>query len=178
MLGRHLGELLPDGVRVLDVGCGDGLLAASIKAVRPDIEIVGIDVRRRPSTWIPVDEFDGRRIPYEDRSLDVVMCVDVFHHADNPMLLFRETVRTARRFVLVKDHLMEGPLAGATLRLMDVVGNARHGVALPHHYWRRQQWYDACESLELTIKALGIYPWPVTWAFDRSLHFIARFDVP
>jgi hypothetical protein len=83
--------------------------------------------------------------------------------------------------VLIKDHLCEGPLAGGTLRLMDWVGNARHHVRLPYTYWRRQQWLDTSRALGLSVGAwrerLDLYPWPATWLFDRSLHFVGRFDV-
>ena len=57
-----------------------------------------------------------------------------------PRQLLREAVRVARRGLLIKDHTLTGFLAGPTLRLMDRVGNQRHGVALPYNYWTQQQW--------------------------------------
>ena len=180
VIGEQIATLLPRNARVLDVGCGDGSLAASIKERRPDLDFSGIDVLVRSKTSIPVQQFNGSRIPYGDRSLDVVMFVDVLHHTDDPMVLLREATRTASTAIVVKDHTLTGPFAGPTLRFMDWVGNARHGVALPYNYWKRQQWFDACEQLGLEIGVwqadLKIYPWPATWVFDRSLHFIARFD--
>ena len=182
VLSEQAAELLPRGVRVLDVGCGDGLLAALIREKRPDIEVTGIDVLVRPSTHISVEPFDGTRIPYADRSVDVVMFVDVLHHASDPALLLREAARTATRTILIKDHTLDGALAGPTLRLMDWIGNARHSVTLPYSYWSHQTWLDACERLGLRIGVwrtnLDLYPWPATWLFDRSLHFVARLDLP
>lgn len=180
VLSNHLAELLPRNARVLDVGCGDGLLASLIKEKRPDVDIRGIDVVVRESTRIPVDKFDGARIPCADRGVDVVMFVDVLHHADDPTMLLRDAARAATQAILVKDHTRDGLLAGPTLRMMDWMGNARHGVALPYRYWSRQEWLDACDGLELNIGVwrsnLHIYPRPFNWLFDRSLHFIARLD--
>jgi len=66
-----------------------------------------------------VETFDGKSIPYGDGSFDVVMFVDVIHHADQPMTLLREAARVARQAILIKDHLVEGTLAYLTLQLMD-----------------------------------------------------------
>lgn len=181
VLARHLAELIPQRSRVLDVGCGDGLLAYLIMQKRPDVEIKGIDVLVRNETHIPVDGFDGNRIPYGDASLDVVMFVDLLHHTEDPMILLREGVRTARKAIVIKDHTLNGLLAGPTLRYMDWVGNARHGVELAYNYWPGQKWFKVCETMGLKIgvwKAdLELYPWPVDWVFGRSLHFIARLDL-
>lgn len=181
VLSDHLTELIPRDARVLDVGCGDGLLAYLIMQTRGDIDLQGIDVLVRDQTHIPLAAFDGRIIPYGDASFDVVMFVDVLHHAKDPMILLREAVRTARKAIVIKDHTRDGWLAGPTLRFMDWVGNARHGVKLPYNYWPKRKWLETFDILDLTIgvwkKDLGLYPRPVNWLFERSLHFIVRLDL-
>ena len=178
VLGTALADLLDDGARVLDIGCGDGFIDKQIGKARPDLTISGIDVLLRPDTHIPVELFDGTTIPYGDASVDVVMFVDVLHHTDDPEVLLREARRVARRAIVLKDHTRDGLLAGPTLRFMDWVGNAPHGVALPYNYWPERRWREAFERLGLSPAtwrgALGLYPPPASWLFDRSLHFIAR----
>ncbi|MEX0802185.1 MAG: class I SAM-dependent methyltransferase [Candidatus Binatia bacterium] len=181
ILSRHLADTIPPSFRVLDVGCGDGLLAHSISQNRPDLTLRGIDVLVRDCIHIPVDHFDGHVIPYDDASFDGVMFVDVLHHTTDPMVLLREAVRVARKTIVIKDHTLEGLFAGFTLRFMDTVGNARHGVPLPYNYWPRRRWFEAFDALGLQVgiwnSKLGIYPWPARWIFERSLHFVARLDV-
>ena len=181
VLARELGGVLPDAHSVLDVGCGDGLIDRIICEQRPGLSITGVDVLLRPHTHIPVQQFDGTHLPFEDKSFDVVLFTDVLHHTDDPEVLLREAKRVARVALVLKDHTKQGHLAYLTLRFMDWVGNARHGVALPYNYWTYSQWMGALRSLGLTVQvwkqALGLYPRPASWLFDRRLHFVARIAV-
>ena len=65
---------------------------------------------------------------------------------------------------------------------MDRTGNCRHGVELPYNYWRRRQWMDAFKTIGIEVAdwrpRLGLYWWPASLLFERSLHFAARLAVP
>ncbi len=178
VLAGHIAPLLPHGATVLDVGCGDGLLGRTIRTARPDVSLTGIDVLVRPRTHIPVQEFDGVTIPMGERAVDVILLVDVLHHADDPVRLLTEAARVARQAIVIKDHMQSGWFDRQTLRIMDWTGNAAHGVALPYNYWSAQEWTLALQRVGAAIESwnteLGLYPWPASALFDRSLHFIAR----
>ena len=133
VLAGHLASLLPKNAKVLDVGCGDGAIDRLILNKRPDVSIEGVDVFVRPQTQIQVRAFDGVSLPFPASSFDAVMFVDVLHHTLDPRVLLREAGRVANT-ILMKDHFRDGFLAGPTLRLMDWVGNAHHGVPLPYNY--------------------------------------------
>jgi SAM-dependent methyltransferase len=180
VLSLHLEELIPPNAQVLDVGCGDGLLARRLMQERPDLDLRGLDIMVRSQTHIPVEAFDGETIPYGDATFDVVMFIDVLHHTQDPMRLLHEAVRTARKAIVIKDHTLTGCLAGPTLRFLDWVGNARHDVALPYNYWPKRRWFEAFAACDLTVSAwkstLHLYHRPANWLFGRSLHFITRLD--
>jgi SAM-dependent methyltransferase len=179
-LAALLAGIVPSG-RVLDVGCGDGLIDSQLLALRPDLQLEGTEVLLRPRPSIPVMQFDGQHLPYGDSSFDSVLFVDVLHHTLDPMALLREARRVTKRWLIIKDHLLEGWLAGTRLRLMDYVGNAHHGVSLPYNYWRQHEWQSAERDLALTrsaeSRAMRLYPWPADRIFDAGLHFLARFEV-
>ncbi len=181
VLVDHFVRLIPHGHRVLDVGCGDGMIARMIMDARPDIDIVGTDILVRGQTRIPVTEFDGHQLPFGDKVFDTALFCDVLHHADSVTDLLREATRVVRKSVLIKDHLLQGPLASWTLRFMDYVGNAPHGVVLPYHYLTPREWEDEFRKAGLRvqqeIRNVGLYPWWANWLFGRSLHFIGTLDV-
>ncbi|MEO8030631.1 MAG: class I SAM-dependent methyltransferase [Gemmatimonadota bacterium] len=182
VLADRVAELCPRGATVLDVGCGDGKLALTLMALRPDLTVTGLDVLVRPHPAIPVQWFDGLTIPVESGAVAVVLLVDVVHHASDPDRLLREAVRVASQAVIIKDHLQQNRLDRLTLRLMDYVGNAAHGVALPYNYWSRERWRAAGAELGTTVRSwderLALYPWPFSLLFGRSLHFLAALAVP
>lgn len=181
VLSELLAPLLPAGARVLDVGCGNGLVARSIMGLRPDTEIRGADVLVREGAHIPVEAYDGLSLRYDDDAFDALLLVDVLHHTTEPKAVLREAARVAARSIVLKDHLLEGFLAGPTLRFMDWVGNAHHRVSLPYNYWRRELWQDTFDALGLRTERwsedVPLYPPPASWVFGRSLHFVARLSV-
>jgi SAM-dependent methyltransferase len=180
VLARHLSDLIAPQATVLDVGCGDGELAALLRHCRPDLDIRGIDVLLRPAPAIPVEPFDGENIPRATGSVDTVILVDVLHHTNSPRQLLREAARASRKQVIVKDHFLQGIAARRTLAIMDHVGNARHGVEIPCNYMTPEQWdalYQAAGLKRLECRErLGLYPPPLCWWFERSLHFIAALE--
>jgi SAM-dependent methyltransferase len=178
VLHEHLISLLPTHGSILDLGCGDGLLSSMIATSLPGARIRGMDVLVRKDAQIEVGAFDGSTIPLDDASIDTVLLVDVVHHTQAPAAFLREVCRVARRSIVIKDHTKQGLLAGPTLRFMDWIGNAAHGVALPYNYLTRAEWDGLFARTGLEVEAwidkLDLYGLPGDLVFGRSLHFIAR----
>jgi len=179
-LADALAARLPANATVLDIGCGDGSIAHAILQRRPDLSITGVDVLVRAETHVPVIGYDGSTLPFADDCFDAVCLVDVVHHADDPQRLLGEAARVSRDQVLVKDHVADGFLAGPTLRLMDWIGNARHGVRLPYNYLTRAEWLGHVGRLGATVRMwntdLSLYPAPLSVVFGRGLHVLIDFE--
>ena len=178
VLVEEVGNLIPENSAILDVGTGDGQIAKMIGMTQSGTSVQGIDIMERSKTHIPVSLFDGATIPFGDNSVDVVTFVDVLHHTHDPQVLISEAARVARTAVIIKDHLSENLIDHATLRLMDWVGNAPHGVVLPYNYASRKQWEKWFKAAGLFedkfLTDIPLYPAPLSWIFGRKLHFIAR----
>lgn len=181
VLARVLVEVIPLNQSVLDVGAGDGKLAEALVARRPDLSINGIDIRPAEGSRVPVIEYDGTKIPYDDNTWDVCMANDVLHHCSDPIAILSEICRVSRRFVLLKDHIADTWVDYQVLRLMDWFGNRGYGTPLPYNFLSGLEWDDAYVKLGLrqmvTRRELSLYPPPLTWLFDRNLHFVSLLEV-
>ena len=90
-------------VKMLDVGCGDGLTAIFVQKYFPAWSITGIDVSAKSITAATnrnianarFQLFDGLLIPYDNGSFDVVFIAAVLHHIEFSLhqLLIKEMYR-------------------------------------------------------------------------------------
>ena len=91
--------LAPEGAcRILDVGCSDGTLGASLSGI--GVEVVGIEhdsalaarARKRLSEVFQGDATEALR-SLSDESFDLVLCADILEHLPDPWATMREVRR-------------------------------------------------------------------------------------
>lgn len=84
---------LTDNVSVLDFGCGTATLTIMAKEYRPAIKITGIDIDKailnkakekisQKKFDIKLTDYNGEKLPFEDKSFDRVLSCLVFHHLE------------------------------------------------------------------------------------------------
>lgn len=81
--------------RVLDLGCGQGVLLDALARTLPDTLLVGIDAVAPPdhASWIAVTGDISGRLPFGDASFDVVVAGEVIEHVPHPDLMLSEVRR-------------------------------------------------------------------------------------
>ncbi len=84
---QQFARFLPPGpLKVLDVGCNTGRGGAALKAVRPDIEIHGLDLLQSRLDRLPKDVYSGTvcgsatQIPTDDETYDAVVAGEFIEH--------------------------------------------------------------------------------------------------
>jgi len=94
---RILSALKLSGKNLLDVGCGNGELAA---VLLDRFEVFGADISdnallQAARIGVKTSQFDANRdqLPYPDKSFDNVMCLDVLEHILDPVAFLKEISR-------------------------------------------------------------------------------------
>ena len=105
-------NFIPLKVRfALDVGCGRGIIGALLRIYRDPERIVGIDSFRPSIDFVKklgiydvVIEQDISKapIPYDDKSFDLVLCMEVIEHLEKNegLKLLDELTRVGRRVIV------------------------------------------------------------------------------
>lgn len=109
---RRLDELLPAGPagsvgRILEVGTGEGHIAVRVRERYPAAFVVGVDLpdgvlaaQWRARELAGVFAF-GDRLPFPDRSFDLVLAIEVLEHVPEPDTVLAEIARVARADVVL-----------------------------------------------------------------------------
>ena len=146
-----LARLVPQGARVLDLGCGDGAMLAHLQKTRGcsgyGIEINDANVLacvKRGVNVIQLNLDEGLSM-FEDASFDVVLQIDTLQHLRNAEVMLRETVRVGRVGIVAFPNFAHWPN-----RLSILAGRMPVTRRLPY------QWFDTPNIRVGTHADLGI----------------------
>jgi ubiquinone/menaquinone biosynthesis C-methylase UbiE len=89
-----------EGDTILDVGAGSGRFGQAVQE-QLKVKVTGVDVCDYSDHTIPFFVYDGRQLPFPDKSFDVVFFAFVLHHTRNQENLIREAKRVTRRHIIV-----------------------------------------------------------------------------
>lgn len=133
--------------RVLDVGCGDGILSQILQE-KFDIKITGCDIENYLQKNIPfVTMKQPGKLPFPDKSFEVIMFNDVLHHTShaNQEMLLKEACRVANKILIFEE---QPSLVGS---LIDWGINKLHSLNMPVTLTFRSptQWMQLFDTLHI-----------------------------
>lgn len=145
-------------IRCLDVGCGDMQISEHIGTMAPNtiwncIDIYGLpDDLKDSERWMKYRKFDGTNIPYEDKSMNIILFCDVLHHVQtNAQVLLNEAARVSS-IIVVKDHFEYSLCSRMMLWTMDFFGNWGYGASLPKRYFTQKSFKELVRKAGLQSK--------------------------
>jgi methionine biosynthesis protein MetW len=134
---RLIARLVPEGSRVLDLGCGDGALLDLLQRERGcsgyGVEIADGNVLQCIRHGVDVIQLnlDEGLAMFDDASFDVVLQIDTLQHLRNAEVMLRETARVGRTGIVAFPNFAHWPN-----RISIARGRMPVTRRLPY------QWYD------------------------------------
>ena len=169
--------------RVLDVGGGTGVIAEAIQRLLPAREVFAVDVVDRyfPTLSVETRVYDGRTLPFADRSVEAATINNVLHHVPREArsALMAEIARVVSGPIYIKDHVASSRLDHWRLAALDAIGNIPFGGQVDAQYLTMLEWEQLADAIGAHIGATrrGSYRHgPMAWLFPNRLEATFRFD--
>jgi SAM-dependent methyltransferase len=115
-LVSRMSPFLPSPGSVLDIGCGTGHNAATLRAHYPGAEIIEADVIDMKVVGPPPVLIGTKEWPFADRQFACGLVTFVLHYAVDPVALLREARRVVAHRLIVLQSTYVGWLALNVLR--------------------------------------------------------------
>ena len=94
---RVLENIVHAGAKILEIGAGTGWQARELAARGYDVTAIDIPTSNHGKARIwPIVDFDGRLIPFNDQSFDIVYSSNVLEHVEDFKTLNNEIARVLR----------------------------------------------------------------------------------
>jgi SAM-dependent methyltransferase len=108
--------------KILDVGCGNGKFGEAL-AKKFTANVCGVDVVDYANANIPIDFYDGFRLPFEDKSFDVIVLAMMLHHVRHQEDLIDEAIRCSRRAIIIYEDTYFSPWQRVAITWNDFYSN-------------------------------------------------------
>ena len=161
-----IAQLIPQGARVLDLGCGSGELLAHLQQHRGctgygvELDDAGVLACVQRGVDVIQLNLDQGLALFADASFDVVLQIDTLQHLHNAETMLRETVRVGRMGIVAFPNFAHWPNRLSVLR-----GRMPVNARLPY------EWYNTPNIRVGTYADFGVL------AARNGLRVLDRFGL-
>jgi ubiquinone/menaquinone biosynthesis C-methylase UbiE len=122
---------------VLDIGAGN---CRTAELISKENDIRCIDVIDNNKTSLNLEIYDGKRLPYKDKSFDTSLLLYVLHHSYYPDALIKETFRVTKKRIIIFEDVYSGKLSLGILKVLDFLSNITSRMPMPYNFRREDEW--------------------------------------
>lgn len=150
-------------IKLLDFGCGDGVMTAYVGNVFVNAEIIGIDVsvesieaaKKNHTTNISFHSYEGAMLDFNDDSFDIIFSSVAIHHipSNEHQIYIKELVRILKpggAFVLLELNPMN-PISAFCFKINPIDKNAK---MMP--YWYSKKLLESYGAVDIIF--YGFFP--------------------
>lgn len=137
------------GYSILEVGCGTGHIYQFLKqgSIGPytglDSSQCMLDIFKEKFPNVPLVCGDAQELPFDDKSYDIVVCIEVLRHMQYYDIAVKELVRVAKHTAIFTLEMTQGP---------DIcLGEGRRGYYMPEE--------DLCTHYQVERNAQEVIDW-------------------
>lgn len=164
---------LKNSRKIIDIGSGTGDVASLLKKEGKNITPIDVDNFHGPRL-VKTTIYDGKTLPFPNRSFDTALLLMVMHHTPDPEIVFSEAARVAKEVVVIETSFTN-PVNKFFTVVSDAIGNLRV-EAFWNSYKSDRDWrvlfekhgFQIKESHQFNDRNLGIIP------FLHILYYLKR----
>lgn len=179
---NNLKPFLPkQSCNLLDIGAADGHFSLMLKTKYPNLNITCVEVIKRDIQHLPIIYYDGEKLPFEAKSFDLTILINVLHHTPCPKELLKEAIRVSKNAVIIKDHYANNIFDKITLFIMEHLNpNSKMLLKRGLIFYSKKQWQNVFNELNLKcdLKLEKFESYGRFWDifFGRKMHFIGKYS--
>lgn len=156
--------------KAIDIGCGTGIVANLLKKSL-GLKIIGCDIKNYLINDIPFVKIKGEKLPFPNKSYDVILFNDVLHHIDKARqeVIISEALRVAK-YVFIFEY---EPSTGG--KILDVVLNKLHygDLAVPLAFRYAQEWKQLFKKLSANYDFIRLKR-PLWYPFEHIAFRVSK----
>lgn len=153
--------------KILDLGCGSCYLTKKIQ--NKGYNIIGIDVVNKSKYYNPLI-FNGKIIPFKNKSFDVTISSFVLHHIIDCENMLDEIIRVTKKYILIFE---DTPSTKIDKYLSTKHSQSHWGTS--NCFKNCQQWIHIFKSKKLKIININkLYKWESPFSYKPFIYPISK----
>ena len=138
------------GSKILDLGCGSGIVGKTFKDFF-QAELIGVDIQDCRVANIPFQVYNGKNLPFSEKTFVVVLINYVLHHSEDPIALLKEAKRVTKDKIIIFEDLSEGFLSKLICKIHGSSFDRFFGNPTKASFKTESEWEKIFQELGLNI---------------------------